>query len=108
MVCGCGACERRNSGERGGRTKDVGRSDVATVEGMTSVSKDASMRLFVIKRLGWGLQGPRRDLRTGFIFTFTFDLERVFWGEAGWTMFPFDCRRRRRRKDMSFWLSDGK
>ena len=49
---GCGAGGRRDFGEGGGRTKDVGRRDVGTVEGMTSVSKDASTRLFVVKRLG--------------------------------------------------------
>ena len=93
---GCGAFGRRDSGEGGGRTKDVGRSDAGTVEGMTSVSKDASTRLFVVKRLG---REPRRffvdagealeartafkgDLCTGFVFTFTLDLERVFRGET--------------------------
>ena len=93
---GCGAGGRRDSGEGGGRTKDVGRSDVGTVEGMTSVSKDASMRLFVVKRLGRVpecffvdagealevLAAFREDLCTGFVFTFTLDLERVFRGES--------------------------
>jgi hypothetical protein len=46
---GCGG--RRDSGEGGGRTKEVGRSEAGTVEGITSVSKDASTRLLV-KRLG--------------------------------------------------------
>jgi len=91
-----GAGGRRDSGEGGGRTKDVGRSDAGTVEGMTSVSKDASTRLFVVKRLG---RGPERffvdagealevlaaftgDLCTDFVFTFTLDFERVFRGET--------------------------
>jgi hypothetical protein len=92
----CGAGGRRDSGEGGGRTKDVGRSDVGTVEGMTSVSKDASTRLFVVKRLGRGperffveagealeaLAAFRGDLCTGFVFTFTLALERVFRGET--------------------------
>ena len=97
---GWGARGRRDSGEGGGRTKDVGRSDTGTVEGMTSVSKDASMRLFfvvvVVKRLG---RVPERffvdagealdvlaafkgDLCTSFVFTFTLALERVFRGET--------------------------
>jgi hypothetical protein len=93
---GCGTGGRRDSGEGGGRTKDVGRSDVGTVEGMTSVSKDASTRLFVVKRPGRGpgrffvnagealevFAAFRGDLCTGFVFTFTLDLERVFRGET--------------------------
>jgi hypothetical protein len=94
---GCGARGRRDSGEGGGRTKDVGRSDVGTVEGMTSVSKDASTRLFVVKRLGRAaperffvdagealevLAAFRGDLCTAFVFTFTLALERVFRGET--------------------------
>ena len=92
----CGAGGRRDSGEGGGRMKDVGRSDVGTVEGMTSVSNDASTRLFVVKRLGRGperffvdagevleaLAAFRGDLCTGFVFTFTLALERVFRGET--------------------------
>jgi hypothetical protein len=94
--CVDGAGGRRDSGEGGGRTKDVGRSDAGTVEGMTSVSKDASTCLFVVKRLGRGperffvdagealevLAAFRGDLCTAFVFTFTLDLERVFRGEA--------------------------
>jgi hypothetical protein len=93
---GCGAGGRRDSGEGGGRTKDVGRSDAGTVEGMNSVSKDASTRLFVVKRLG---RGPERffadagealealaafkgDLCIGFGFGFTLDLRRVFRGDT--------------------------
>lgn len=93
---GCGAGGRRDSGEGGGRTKDVGRSDAGTVEGMTSVSKDASTRLFVVKRLGRepvrffvdggealeALAAFSGDLCTVFVFTFTLALERVFRGEA--------------------------
>ena len=93
---GCVDGGRRDSGEGGGRTKDVGRSDAGTVEGMTSVSKDASTRLFVVKRLGRVserffvdagdalevLAAFRGDLRTAFVFTFTVDLERVFRGET--------------------------
>jgi hypothetical protein len=94
---GCGARGRRDSGEGGGRTKDVGRSDAGTVEGMTSVSKDASTRLFVVvKRLGRAperffvdagealevLAAFRGDLCTAFVFTFTLTLERVFRGET--------------------------
>jgi hypothetical protein len=94
---GWGTRGRRDSGEGGGRTKDVGRSDAGTVEGMTSVSKDASTRLFVVKRLGREeperffvdagealdvLAAFRGDLCTGFAFTFTLDLERVFRGET--------------------------
>ena len=40
-------CGRRDSGGGGGRTKEVGRREVGTLEGMTSVSKDASTRLLV-------------------------------------------------------------
>ena len=94
--CGAGTGGRRDSGEGGGRTKDVGRSDVGTVEGMTSVSKDASTRLFIVKRLGRGperflvdagealdvLAAFRGDLCTGFVFTFALVLERVFRGEV--------------------------
>lgn len=93
---GCGARGRRDSGEGGGRTKDVGRNDAGTVEGMTSVSKDASTRLLVVKRLGRepgrffvdagealeALAAFRGDLCTGFVFTFTLHLERVFRGET--------------------------
>ena len=92
-VVGCGedgrGGGRRDSGEGGGRTKDVGSSDVGTVEGMTSVSKDASTRL-VDRRLGREperfaeaeealeiLAAFRGDLCT----TFGLDLERVFRGE---------------------------
>ena len=87
--CGGG----RDSGEGGGRTKEVGRSDAAgTVEGFTSVSKDASTRLPVrpdVGRLGREpdavrfadaealLVAFRGDLKTGL----TLDLERVFRGE---------------------------
>jgi hypothetical protein len=64
---------------------------------MTSVSKDASTRLFVVKRLGWAaperffvdagealetLAAFRGDLCTAFVFTFTLALERVFRGET--------------------------
>jgi hypothetical protein len=97
--CGCGARGRRDSGEGGGRTKDVGKSDAGTVEGMTSVSKDASTRLFVVKRLGRGperffvdagealevLAAFRGDLclcTADFDFTFILELERVFRGET--------------------------
>ena len=69
---------------------------MGTVEGMTSVSNDASTRLFVVKRLGRGperffvdagealeaLAAFRGDLCTGFVFTFTLALERVFRGET--------------------------
>jgi hypothetical protein len=92
---GRGAHGRRDSGEGGGRTKDVGSSDVGTVEGMTSVSKDASTRLFVVRRLGRGperffvdagearevLAAFRGDLCTSFVFIFALDLGRVFRGE---------------------------
>ncbi len=40
---GCGG--RQDSGDGGGSTKEVGRSEADTVEGFTSVSKDASIRL---------------------------------------------------------------
>jgi len=93
---GCGARGRRDSGEGGGSTKDVGRSDAGTVGGMTSVSKDASTCLFVVKRLGREperffvdagdalevLAAFRGDLYTSFVFTFALDLERVFRGET--------------------------
>jgi hypothetical protein len=95
---GCGAGGRRDSGEGGGRTKDVGRSDAGTVEGMNSVSKDASTRLVVVKRLGRGpgrffvdagealeaLAAFKGDLCIGFGFGFgfTLDLERVFRGDT--------------------------
>jgi hypothetical protein len=88
-MCGGG----RDSGEGGGRTKEVGRSDTAaTAEGFTSVSKDASTRLPVrpdVNRLG---REPdvvrfadadalfvvfRGDLNADFVL----DLERVFRGE---------------------------
>ena len=63
---------------------------------MTSVSKDTSTSLFVVKHLGRGperffvdagealeaLAAFRGDLCTGFVFTFTLDLERVFRGET--------------------------
>jgi len=70
---------------------------VGTVDGMTSVSKDASTRLFVVKRLGWAaperffvdagealeaLVAFRGDLCTAIVFTFTLALERVFRGET--------------------------
>ena len=44
---------------RGRRMSALGRSDVGTVEGITSssVSKDASMRLFAVKRLLYGGDG---------------------------------------------------
>ena len=84
-MCGGG----RDSGEGGGRTKEVGRSDTAgTVEGFTSVSKDASTRL-PVRRLGRELDAVRfadveallvafrGDLNAGFAL----DLERVFRGE---------------------------
>ena len=84
--CGGG----RDSGEGGGRTKEVGRSDAAcTVEGFTSVSKDASTRL-PVRRLGREPDAVRfadaearrvafkGDLNTGFAL----DLERVFRGET--------------------------
>src|SRR5260221_10991378 len=83
----------RDSGEGGGRTKEVGRSDTAgTVEGFTSVSKDASTRLPVrpdVKRLGREpdavrfadvealLVAFRGDLNAGF----GLDLARGFRGE---------------------------
>ena len=79
-----------DSGEGGGRTKEVGRSDaVGTVEGFTSVSKDASTRL-PVRRLGREPDAVRfadaeallvafkGDLNTGFAL----DLERVFRGEV--------------------------
>lgn len=87
--CGGG----RDSGEGGGRTKEVGRSDAAgTVDGFTSVSKDASTRLPIrpeVWRLGREpdavrfadvealLVAFRGDLNTGFALA----LERVFRGE---------------------------
>jgi len=87
--CGGG----RASGEGGGRTKEDGRSDtVGTVEGFTSVSKDASTRLPVrpdVRRLGRELDAVRfadveallvafkGNLNAGFAL----DLERVFRGE---------------------------
>jgi len=86
---GCGGRGRQDSGEGGGRTKDVGNSDAGTVDGITSVSKDASTRLLV-RRLGRepgrfadagaaldALAAFRGDLCT----SFTLDLERVFRGE---------------------------
>ena len=86
---GRGGGGRRDSGEGGGMTKDVGSSDGGTVEGMTSVSKDASTRL-LDRRLGreperfadaeetlGALAAFRGDLCT----SFGLDLERVFRGE---------------------------
>ena len=46
---GCGG--RRDSGEGGGSTKEVGRSEAGTVEGFTSISKDTSTRLLA-RRFG--------------------------------------------------------
>lgn len=86
----------RDSGEGGGMTKEVGRSDAGTVEGITSVSKDASRTRFpaVVRRPG--RESERRepepdrfadaearatfkgDLNTAF----PLDLERVFRGEV--------------------------
>jgi hypothetical protein len=86
---GCGARGRRDSGEGGGRTKDVGNSDAGTVEGITSVSKEDSTRLLdrrlgrVLERFADAEEGLdalaafRGDLCT----TFALDLERVFRGE---------------------------
>ena len=83
---GCGARGRRDSGEGGGRTKDVGSSDAGTVEGMTSVSKDASTRLLDM-RLGRRFADAEESLGAFAAFkgdlctTFGLDLERVFRGE---------------------------
>jgi len=88
--CGGG----RDSGEGGGRTKEVGRSDAAgTVEGFTSVSKDASTRLPVgpdVGRLGRELDAVRFADAEGLLVAFRGDLnigfaldfERVFRGET--------------------------
>jgi len=93
-VAGCGG--GRDSGEGGGMTKEVGRSDAGTVEGMTSVSKDASRTRFPVVVRRPGRESERRepdaerfadaearaafrgDLNTGF----PLDLERVFRGEG--------------------------
>jgi len=90
-AAGCGG--GRESGEGGGRTKEVGRRDAGTVEGITSVSKDASTRL-PVKRLGREEPAAERfadaeeallvafrgdDLCT--VTSFVLDLERVFRGE---------------------------
>ena len=85
---GCGARGRRDSGEGGGRTKDVGSNDAGTVEGMTSVSKDASTRLLDM-RLGRRFADAEESLGAFAAFrgdldlctTFVLDLERVFRGE---------------------------
>ena len=86
---GCGARGRRDSGEGGGSTKDVGSNDAGTVEGMTSVSNDASTRLLV-RRLG---REPERfadagealealaTFRGDLCTNFGLDLVRVFRGE---------------------------
>ena len=44
---GCGG--RRDSGEGGGSTKEVGRSEAGTVDGFTSISNDASTCLLAIR-----------------------------------------------------------
>lgn len=82
---GCGG--RQDSGEGGGRTKEVGRSEAGTVEGFTSVSKDASTRLLAI-RFGREPVASRFvdtddliDLKGDLLVSFPLDLERVFRGE---------------------------
>jgi hypothetical protein len=105
-VAGCGG--GRDSGDGGGSTNEVGRSDVGTVEGITSVSKDASRTtrllvpvfvvvvVVVIRRLEREWESERRepeaarfadamalaafkgDLSTAFPLD---DFERVFRGE---------------------------
>lgn len=78
---------RRHSGEGGGSTKEVGRSEAGTVEGFTSVSKDASTRLLNI-RLGREPEVSRFAdtddlivLKGDLWFSFPLDLERVLRGE---------------------------
>jgi hypothetical protein len=90
---GCGG--RRDSGEGGGRTKEVGRSEVGTVDGMTSVSKDASTRLLA-RRLGREPEAKRfADADDDLVVfegdlwaSFALDFERVLRGERrdgpGW------------------------
>jgi hypothetical protein len=82
---GCGG--RRDSGEGGGSTKEVGRSEAGTVEGFTSISEDASTRLLVI-RLGRVPEVSRFAdtddlivLKGDLWFSFPLDLERVLRGE---------------------------
>jgi hypothetical protein len=84
-VAGCGG--KRDSGEGGGRTKEVGRSEVGTVEGMTSVSKDASTRLLV-RRLGREPEAKRFadaddlvDFEGDLCASFALVFERVLRGE---------------------------
>jgi hypothetical protein len=88
---GCGGRGRQDSGEGGGRTKDVGNSDAGTVEAMTSVSKDASTRL-PVRRLGreperfFADAGEALEALAAFSgdlcpTSFPLDLERVFRGE---------------------------
>lgn len=78
---------RRDSGEGGGSTKEVGRSEAGTMEGFTSVSKEASTRLLVI-RLGREPEASRFAdtddlivLKGDLWFSFPLDLERVLRGE---------------------------
>ena len=75
---GCGG--RRDSGDGGGSTKEVGRSKADTVEGFTSVSKDASTRLLA-RRFG-------REPRTSRFA----DTEVVLKGDL-WVIFPLDLER---------------
>jgi hypothetical protein len=94
-VAGCGG--GRDSGEGGGMTKEVGRSDAGTVEGITSVSKDASRTRFPVVVRRPGRESERREPEAerfadaearapfrGDLNTtgFPLDLERVFRGEA--------------------------
>lgn len=82
---GCGG--RLDSGEGGGSTKEVGRSEAGTVEGLTSVSKDASIRLLV-RRFGREPETSRFAgaddliaLKGDLWFIFPLVLERVLRGE---------------------------
>ena len=82
---GCGG--RRDSGAGGGRTKEVGRSEVGTLEGMTSVSNDASTRLLAwrFRREPEAERFADADDFAGFAgdlsASFALDFERVLRGE---------------------------
>lgn len=73
-------------------TKEVGRSDAGTVEGITSVSKDASRTRFpvVVRRLGRASE--RREPEAEERFADAAEARAAFRGDLN-TVFPLDLER---------------
>ena len=81
---GCSGGGRRDYGEGHGRTKDVSSSDVGTIEGMTSVSKDTSTRLLdrrAPERFADAEEALAAFSGDDLCTSFALDLDRVIRGE---------------------------